>query len=248
MPTPSAAQYTPFTKDVLGRYVCNGLDEALASTDSTRSPNARMFDIIIVGGGSFGSVCAQHLFAQDTTHSHRILMLEGGPLSIPKHVQNLPLFAGLNVPGASSIQDLRNQGQFGPDKPREEVWGIPWHSSAKFPGLAYCLGGRSLYFGGWCPQLLDAEMNSWPQAVRDDLDANYFAQASEQIGTDVNNDFISGPLHETLRQMLFDGIQAGGVQEAIPLNQLPVHPPIQGDIDQLDAPPSHHQAGGAGRA
>jgi choline dehydrogenase-like flavoprotein len=236
MPTPSAAQYTPFTKDVLGRYVCNGLDEALASTDSTRSPNARMFDIIIVGGGSFGSVCAQHLFAQDTTHSHRILMLEGGPLSIPEHVQNLPLFAGLNVPGASSIQDLRNQGQFGPDKPREEVWGIPWHSSTKFPGLAYCLGGRSLYFGGWCPQLLDAEMNSWPQAVRDDLDANYFAQASEQIGTDVNNDFISGPLHETLRQMLFDGIQAGGVQEAIPLNQLPVHPPIQGDIDQLDAP------------
>jgi hypothetical protein len=72
--------------------------------------------------------------------------------------------------------------------------------------------------------------------IRDDLDANYFAQASEQIGTDVTNDFISGPLHKTLRQMLFDGIQAGGVQEAIPLNQLPVHPPIQGDIDQLDAP------------
>ena len=30
MPTPTAAQYTPFSKDVLGRYVCNGLDEALA--------------------------------------------------------------------------------------------------------------------------------------------------------------------------------------------------------------------------
>ena len=236
MPTPSAAQYTPFTKDVLGRYVCNGLDEALASTDSARSPNARMFDIIIVGGGSFGSVCAQHLFTQDTTHSHRILVIDGGPFTIPEHVQNLPVFAGLNVPGASSIQDLRSQGQFGPDKPREEVWGIPWHSSTKFPGLAYCMGGRSLYFGGWCPQLLDAEMNSWPQAVRDDLGANYFAQASEQIGTDVTNDFISGPLHGTLRQMLFDGIQAGSVPEAIPLNQLPVHPPIQADIDQLEAP------------
>ena len=163
-------------------------------------------------------------------------MLDGGPFTIPEHVQNLPVLAGLNVPGATSIQDLRSQGQYGPDKPREEVWGIAWHSSTKFPGLAYCLGGRSLYFGGWCPQLLDAEMNAWPPAVRNDLDANYFAQASEQIGTNVINDFISGPLHEALRQVLFNGIQGGGVPEAIPLNRLPVHPPIQADIDQLEAP------------
>jgi Domain of Unknown Function (DUF1080)/GMC oxidoreductase len=236
MPTPSTAQYTPFSKDVFGRYICNGLDEALSSTDSTKNPNARMFDVIILGGGSFGSVCAQHLFTQDATHSHRILVLDGGPVTIPEHVQNLPVFAGLNVPGATSIQDLRNQGQFGPDKPREEVWGIPWHSSTKFPGLAYCLGGRSLYFGGWCPQLLDAEMNAWPQLVRDDLDANYFAQASEQIGTNMTNDFISGPLHDALRQTLFEGIQNGDVPEAIPLNQLPMHPPIQAHIDQLEAP------------
>lgn len=236
MSTPRTAQYTPFSKDVLGRYICNGLDEALGSTDPAQSPNARMFDVIILGGGSFGSVCAQHLFTRDSTHSHRILVLDGGPFTIPEHVQNLPVLAGLNVPDATSIQDLRNQGQFGPDKPREEVWGIPWHSPTKFPGLAYCLGGRSLYFGGWCPQLLDAEMTAWPQAVRDDLDANYFAQASEQIGTNVTNDFISGPLQEALRQILFNGIQAGHVPEAIPLNQLPVHAPIQTDIDQLEAP------------
>ena len=79
-------------------------------------------------------------------------------------------------------------------------------------------------------------MNAWPQVVRNDLDANYFAQASEQIGTNVTNDFISGPLHDALRQVLFNGIQGGGVPEAIPLNQLPVHPPIQADIDQLEAP------------
>lgn len=144
MSTPLTAQPTAFSKDVLGRYICNGLDEALASTDASRSPDARMFDIIILGGGSFGAVCAQHLFNQDTTHSHRILVLEGGPFTIPEHVQDLPVLAGLNVPGATSIQDLRSQGQFGPDKPREEVWGLAWHSSTKFPGLAYCVGGKSL--------------------------------------------------------------------------------------------------------
>jgi len=78
--------------------------------------------VIVVGGGSFGAVFAQHFFFQDSTHSHRVLLLEGGPLTIPEHVQNLPVFAGLNVPGATSIQDLRNQGQFGLDQPREEVW------------------------------------------------------------------------------------------------------------------------------
>ena len=238
MSTPQKAELGTFTKDVLGRYICNGLDEAIASTNSANSPDARPFDVIVVGGGSFGAVFAQHFFSQDTTHSHRILVLEGGPLTIPEHVQNLPVLAGLGVPGATSIQDLRNQGQFGLDKPREEVWGLPWHSSTKFPGLAYCIGGRSLYFGGWCPQLLDEEMpaDRWPQAVIDDLDNTYFRQASEQIGTNETNDFISGPLHTTLRQMLFDGIQAGMVADAIPLNQLPVHPPVQADIDQLEAP------------
>src|SRR6266481_1072072 len=99
MATPTRAELISFTKDILGRYICNGLDEAMASTSSANSPDARLFDVIVVGGGSFGAVCAQHLFAQDTTHSHRILILEGGPLTIPEHVQNLPVFAGLNVPG-----------------------------------------------------------------------------------------------------------------------------------------------------
>jgi hypothetical protein len=32
MPTSPTPQTTDFTRDVLGRYTCNGLDEALAST------------------------------------------------------------------------------------------------------------------------------------------------------------------------------------------------------------------------
>ena len=74
--TSSTPQYTDFSKDVLGRYICNGLDEALASTSG---PGARPFDIIIVGGGSFGGALAQHLLYRDSFRNHRILVLDAGP-------------------------------------------------------------------------------------------------------------------------------------------------------------------------
>src|SRR2546425_5764147 len=136
-PTP---QVTDFTRDVMGRYICNGLDEARRSADPA-NPNARPFDVIVIGGGTFGAVLAQHLFFQDKRHSHRTLVLEGGPFLLPEHVQNLPVL-GLGSLAPTSIADLRQAGQFGADKPQAEVWGLPWHSSTKFSGLAYCVGGR----------------------------------------------------------------------------------------------------------
>src|SRR4051794_33010183 len=74
---------TVFTHDIPGRYICNTFDEAMHSADPTTtrpdgSPqdDARPFDIIVIGGGSFGPAFAQHLFFQDKTHSHRVLVLE----------------------------------------------------------------------------------------------------------------------------------------------------------------------------
>jgi len=227
MSTSPKAQTTDFTKDSVGRFIFNGLDEALASTAA--APAGRPFDIVVVGGGTFGSAMAQHLLFADRTHSHRILVLEGGPYLLPEHVQNMPMI-GLNVPSATSIAALRAQGL---DRdPREEVWGLPWHSSTPYPGLAYCVGGRSLYFGGWSPRLLDEEMPTdpgvaapWPAQTVHDLVAagGYFDQAAEQIGVTETNDFISGPLHEALRKTLFDGIVAGRVTDAIKPADLPLH-------------------------
>jgi choline dehydrogenase-like flavoprotein len=242
MSTTPTPQRTDFSLDIMGRYLCNGLDEALRSADNTARPDARPFDVIVIGGGSFGPVLAQHLFHRDTARRHRILVLEGGPLVLPEHVQNLPML-GLNIPAKTSIADLRAAGKDG--KPRNEVWGLAWHSTEKFPGLAYCLGGRSLFFGGWSPQPLDSEIppDRWPLSAVDDLSTRYFREAGEQLGVNETNDFIYGPLHNALRQRLFEGINTGAVTDAIPLARLPLHldvptgtPVVQREQLKLEAP------------
>jgi choline dehydrogenase-like flavoprotein len=235
-PTP---QVTDFTRDVVGRYVCNGLDEALQSMDTSRRPDARPFDFIIIGGGTFGSVLAQQMFSHDKKHGRRILVLESGSFVLPEHVQNLPML-GLDMPSPTTIADLRATGQ--ERAPRNEVWGLPWHSNVPFPGLAYCIGGRSLFWGGWAPQPLDSEMPAlqWPDRVLNDLANGYFREASEQTGLNETNDFVHGALHEVLRQRLFDGLNAGKVTDAIPLPDLPLHlenvPPGQEELYKVEAP------------
>ncbi|NUK07341.1 DUF1080 domain-containing protein [Streptomyces lunaelactis] len=222
----TATQVTDFSRDVLGRYVCNSLDEALASTDAQAHPGARPFDVIVVGGGSFGAVVAAHLFNRDASRTRRVLVLEGGPFVLPEHVQNLPVL-GLGVPGPTSIAQLRQQGQAG--VPRNEVWGLPWHSPVPFTGLAYCVGGRSLYWGGWAPQPLPAELSAtvWPKPVVDDLNGGQFAAASEQIGVDQTNDFIFGALQNALRRRLYDAVgQQPPLPGAAALGGLPNHPAL----------------------
>lgn len=214
---------SPLSRDILGRFVCNTMEEALASTDAATHPGARPFDIIIAGGGSFGGVFAQHLLTTDLAHRHRILVLEGGPMTVGEHVQNLPMI-GLDVPAATSIARLRAQGNA--DLPRNEVWGLAWHSSVPFPGLAYCVGGRSLYWGGWAPQPLPAELAGWPAAAVTDLTGGGYQEAARQMGTDTTNDFIYGPLQNALRTMLFDAAQVGALSNIVPLAQLPNHPSV----------------------
>ena len=79
LPTPDGE----FSRDVLGRYICNTFDEVLVTID----PNARAaaglpgrgdlrpFDFIIVGGGTFGSVLAEDLWFRATSRAERILVL-----------------------------------------------------------------------------------------------------------------------------------------------------------------------------
>jgi len=232
---PLTTEYTTFTRDVLGRYICNTFDEALVTIDSNARAasglpprgDLRPFDIIIIGGGTFGAALAEHLWFRSTNRNERILVLDGGPFLLPEHVQNLPVL-GLNAGGARTDH-----------LPQNEVWGLAWNTSdpVGFPGLAYCVGGRSVFWGGWSPRLLDSELpkNIWPKAVLDDLTPKnlpdgrkgYFRQSSDQIGVTETNDFIFGDLHRAMRKQLFDGLTAGQISEAMNLTTLPDHPAVE---------------------
>jgi hypothetical protein len=89
-----SSESTSFTLDNMGRFLCNTLQEARESTGQSVGGRIRDFDVIIIGGGTFGSVVAEHLFIADTTRSRRILVLEAGPFVLPEHFQNMPFMGG----------------------------------------------------------------------------------------------------------------------------------------------------------
>lgn len=202
-----SVEKTQFTLDVLGRYTCNTADEALAALDR---PDARPFDVIVIGGGSFGPIMAENVFFDDKTHSRRVLVLDAGPFVLPEHQQNLPVLGDVE----SLVKDVPWQ---------------PGNPNLDFAGLRVMLGGRSAFFGGWSPQLLDNQLHTemprarWPDSVVQELKNTYFPQAAQQLAVDETNDFIFGELHEVLRQRLAAGIDNNKVTEAVPLDDLELH-------------------------
>ena len=201
---------THFTLDVLGRYTCNTDVEA---NDAMNRPDGRPFDVIVVGGGSFGPILAENVFFDDETHSRRVLVLDAGPMVLPEHQQNLPVLGDVET----IVREL------------------PWQAdqTLTFAGLRVMLGGRSAFFGGWSPQLLDTAKHTemprskWPNSVVQELKDTFLPQAAQQLAVDETNDFIFGQLHDILRQRLADGIDGSKVTDAVPLDDLELHLKIE---------------------
>ena len=200
-----SSEPTSFTLDNMGRFLCNTLPEALDSAAQTVAGRRRGFDVIIIGGGTFGAVVAEHLLVTDRNRSRRILVLEGGPFVLPEHVQNMPFMGG--------APDLR----------------VPWvnHPALNYSGLIFAIGGRSLTWGGWSPELLDVELSDWPLAARNELRTKFFGEASRQIGVKETNDFIYGPLHIALRKQLHAGLKAPGNATGFTFADLLEHPSVR---------------------
>ena len=176
-------QETTFSYDVVGRYICNTWEEAVSNGGAP-------FDVIVLGAGMFGAYCATKVFRGGTK---RVLVLEAGGFLVSEHVQNMARL-GLNVP-APVFTD--------PGVARERVWGLPWRSNQASPGLAYCIGGRSLFWGGWAPRLTGADHALWPAGIAHYLDEHYLHVESE-IGVVPGTEFIKGDLHTALFDRLTD--------------------------------------------
>lgn len=220
------AESTSFTKDVQGRYLCNDVTEV----NVWKERGGRPFDVIVIGGGTFGAAIAEHIWFRQKQAGGgvRTLVVEAGPYVLGEHAQN----AGIQGFGDAAGPTILNDAAPQPEPPKNEVWGVPWKSATPFSGLAYCVGGRSIYWGGWSPQLLDEEMATWPPEVVADLQARYFGEAGRQIGVDETNDFIFGELQIALRRQLAGGLAGAGA--AIPLAALPPSPLLKGGEQRAD--------------
>jgi len=179
-----AIQQTRFSHDVIGRYVCNTWDEAVNNGGSP-------FDVVVLGSGMYGAYCAEKVYRQGEQAGLRVLVLEAGTFLVSEHVQNLARL-GLDPAGPVTAD---------PGVPRNVVWGLPWRSQTTFPGLAYCIGGRSLFWGGWSPRLTDADLAEWPPELQTYLQTAY-PSVQREIGTSPTTDFISGDLFVAVKGAL----------------------------------------------
>ncbi|MCU1246991.1 MAG: oxidoreductase [Edaphobacter sp.] len=154
-----STESTTFTKDVLGRYTCSTWDEATADPTG--------IDVVVLGGGMYGGYCAAKVYQEsrlrfgDARKALRVLVLEAGPFVLNQHTADVPDL-GFFDPGGSAVnvQSGANTGI------RNEVWGVGWRSNEPFVGQAYCVGGKGIFWGGWCPELQPNDLAEWPADVR----------------------------------------------------------------------------------
>lgn len=202
-PAPFDVQNTTFSHDILGRYTCNTWKEI----DNAQKSGGYPFDVIIIGAGMFGGYFAEKLYRLGGTLAARILVIDAGAFLLPSHIQNLPQQLGGNV--TAPAPRTRDNGT------QNVLWGMPWISNNTsseiqkngFPGLAYCIGGRSLFWGGWSPRLTVDDLGNWPLDIRNYLSGGAYQTTEKEIGVDPSTDYIvKATLYNALKNA-FDSVK-----------------------------------------
>lgn len=212
-------QTTSFSIDAIARFACNTWEEV----QGAKGP--RGFDIAIVGSGMYGTYVAAKLFEfgeELGNAAPRVVVLESGPFLVSEHVQNLPRTGNLG--------ELVEEPLVGPPTQRELT--EPPHRVRPEPDLLAkhhrCVGGKSLFWGGWSPTLLEDDLrrpdSPWPKEVVDYLfqpgaleepDDGY-PFIGREIGAKEDTDFLQGYLYRKLldrAEEAFAGVRLGESNE-----------------------------------
>jgi choline dehydrogenase-like flavoprotein/Rieske Fe-S protein len=198
-------QRTTFSVDGMARFICNTWDEIL------EAQSGGQFDIVIIGSGMYGAYAAAKLFERgrrmpDNLDAPRVLVLESGPFVITEHIQNL---TRRSTDLASLVaEDLVAPGQT---------------NGVAFVKHSRCLGGKSLFWGGWAPRYQKEDMERvdedgdrlWPEEVEDYLFQTGwqggYEYSEQEIGAYPVQDFINGPLYDALKSRAEDVVNGNQV-------------------------------------
>ena len=216
--TYASAQDTDFTHDVLGRYVCNGRD-GRAGTPTGRSADPRDFDPIVIGGGSFGPVFAQHLFAADRTRATGSSSSRRAGSCFPATFQDLPL-TGLGTRARSWRTPARSGRRSGVSRGGA--------TSPEASPASRTVSARSVFFGGWSPRLLASELAapcrlSSPRAQRLGRSPGVLRPGQRADRDQRHKRLHLGPSPRGAAEPAEGGdVDGGSVGDAIPLAQLPL--------------------------
>ncbi|MDX3224956.1 GMC oxidoreductase [Streptomyces sp. ME19-01-6] len=185
-------------------------------------------DVIIIGAGTFGSVLAWQLGQGGDRVA--TLLLESGRLQRTEHVQNAPL-AEETVPPPGLLEPAASPPA------GNGRWRVPWRSQLPYHGLAYGVGGRSLFWGAYCvwPVLdQDGIRDRWPAGVMAELSSRYLPAAAELLGLSRVAPHFDGELNRRLRGRLLGALTGNRLPGLLPPSELP------------DPPPAHDARAGGG--
>lgn len=215
----SGVQETTFALDAVSRFVCNTIDEV----SEAQEQGGFGFDVVVIGSGMYGAFTAAKIYERarrrHLERRPRVLVLESGPFLISEHFQNLtrigPFFDLVNRPVVDENQSFLSQIESagGP------LQGMSPHHR--------CVGGKSLFWGGWAPPLSDDDkqddLAQWPQEVRDFLlSSEGYADIARQIGTSITADYVHGPLMDRLQTVAQKIVADGGVPHLTRVVEAPI--------------------------
>ena len=204
---PFDIQRTAFSLDAAARFVCHTWDEVI------KAQTGRPFDIVVVGSGMYGGYCASKLFSianllqtegkMRAEDKPRILVLEAGPYLLDEHVHNKTRAffdiqqSVLSMPALSNAPTL-----------------VPHHR---------CVGGKSLFWGGWTPPLIEADLQQWPEeVVRYMSEPDGYKFVLDEIGTTPCIDFIGDKLTERMIELTRGIIASGKVPTLKKVEEAPI--------------------------